>query len=295
VTSPATELDMAAAYDHCRTVTKREARNFYYAFVTLPVIRRRSIYAVYAFSRMADDIADGSDLAEAKARRLGELRSELRAALAGAPLGPVMMALADTAQAYDIHQRLFEEIIAGVEMDLTVRRYETFDDLKQYCEKVASAVGLISIQIFGYDDPAAKEYASDLGLAMQLTNILRDLKEDMAQDRVYLPQEDLRVFGYSEADLHAGKIDEHFAALMAFQAERTRAYFDSGAKLFPLLAPRSRGCAVGLHSLYSLLLARMERRGYDVFSERMSLPAWRKLLLTSWLLASSVIPWLRKS
>jgi phytoene synthase len=286
---------MATAYDYCRTVTKREARNFYYAFVTLPTLRRRSIYAVYAFSRMADDIADGSDPAEAKARHLGELRSELRAALAGAPLGPVMTALADTAEAYDVPQRLFEEIIDGVEMDLTVRRYETFDDLKRYCEKVASAVGLISIQIFGYDDPAAKEYASDLGLAMQLTNILRDLKEDMAQDRVYLPQEDLRAFDYSEHDLHAGKIDEHFAALMAFQAERARAYFDSGAKLFPLLAPRSRGCAVGLHGLYSLLLARMERRGFDVFSERVSLPAWRKLLLTSRLWAASVIPWPHKS
>ena len=290
MTGTPTAVELDAAYDECQAITKREARNFYYAFVTLPRPRRRAIYAAYAFSRQADDIADGDDLVEAKAAQLRELRSKLHAALSGDPDGPIMIALAHATATYDIPESLFGDVIDGVEMDLVTRRYDDFDELQVYCRRVASAVGLISIQIFGYRDPRAKEYAIDLGLAMQLTNIIRDVQEDAERDRVYLPQDELARFGYSEEQLRAGIINDDFLGLMRFQAERARHYFDSGARLLPLLQPRSRGCAAGLHHLYSRLLDRIERRGFDVFSSRVSLPAWEKLRLTCMLWAGSLIP-----
>ncbi len=159
-----------------------------------------------------------------------------------------MTALADAAETYDIPELLFEQIIDGVEMDLTKSRYAAFDELREYCYRVASAVGLVSIQIFGYDDPSApnaKRYAVDLGLAMQLTNIIRDIKEDVERDRVYIPQDEMARFNVTETQLRAGIIDDNFVALMGSQAERARSYFESGARLFPLLNPRSRSCAVG--------------------------------------------------
>jgi phytoene synthase len=287
MTRNADPVSLHAAYDECQAITRREARNFYYAFVTLPKARRRSIYAAYAFSRLADDIADGDGPVATKAASLGDLREALHAALAGAPEGAIMTALADSAATYDIPKSLFNDIIDGVEMDLTKSRYASFDELREYCYRVASAVGLVSIQIFGYDAPQAKVHAVDLGLAMQLTNIMRDVGEDAANDRIYIPQDELARFGCTEEQLQAGLVDANFAALMQFQASRARAYFVSSKALFPLLEPRSRGCAAGLHQLYSKLLNRIEHRGYDVFSERVSLPAWEKLRLTFTLWATN--------
>ncbi len=201
-----------------------------------------------------------------------------------------MTALAHAAHEYDIPEALFLDVIEGVEMDLEPRRYESFDDLKVYCKKVASTVGLISVRIFGYHDPKATDYAMDLGLAMQLTNILRDLREDIERGRVYLPQDELRRFSYTEEDLREGVINDAFMELMRFQVQRARAYFDSGAKLFPMLDRRSRGCALGLHHLYSRLLDRIEARGFDVYSGRVTLPTWQKLRMTFTLWATSLIP-----
>ena len=283
-------FDLEAAYAECQTITRREARNFYYAFVTLPRARRRSIYAAYAFSRLADDIVDGEGNESERAEALTALRGSLRAAFAGAPSGAIMTALSDTASEYLIPESLFSDIIDGVAMDLTRSRYATFEELKVYCYRVASAVGLVSIHIFGFTDDRAKEHAVDLGLAMQLTNIMRDVAEDAGAGRIYLPQDELARFGVSEDQLRAGIMDDHFVALMRFQAERARGYFASGANLFPLLNPRSRGCATGLHHLYAKLLDRIERKGFDVFHGRISLPVWEKLRLTFPLWASSVIP-----
>lgn len=285
-----TPIDVEAAYEACQAITRREARNFYYAFLTLPKPRRRAIYAAYAFSRLADDIADEPGEPGEKAARLAELRQHLGRAYAGAPEGPILTALAHAASEYDIPEALFSEIIDGVEMDLTQRRYATFEDLRAYCYRVAGVVGLVSLQIFGYSDPKARDYAVDLGLAMQLTNIMRDLKEDAERDRIYLPQDELQRFGYPEGELLGGIINDRFEALMRFQAERAQAYFDSGARLLPLLQRRSRGCASGLHSLYSSLLRRMEARRFDVFSARVSVPIWEKLRLTLTLWLTSTLP-----
>ncbi|MEX2598569.1 MAG: phytoene/squalene synthase family protein, partial [Dehalococcoidia bacterium] len=248
---------LQAAYSYCATITRKEARNFYYAFITLPHARRRAVYAAYAFSRLADDIADGDGTAGQKAEALGELRTQLREAFAGDREGLVFTALADAATTYGIPESLFHDILDGVEMDLVTTRYETFEDLKEYCYRVASAVGLVSIHIFGYREPQqapAEQYAVDFGLAMQLTNILRDLREDMERNRIYLPQEDLRRFGYTEQQLRDGVINGEYQEMMRFQAERARIYFASGARLLPLLDSRSRPCAAGLHEMYSRLL-----------------------------------------
>jgi len=282
-------VDLDAAYAECQVITRREARNFYYAFLALPTTRRRSIYAAYAFSRLADDIADGDGDTSERADALTALRASLHAAFAGAPTGAIMTALAHTADSYVIPESLFNDIIDGVEMDLAHDRYATFEELKGYCYRVASAVGLVSIHIFGFTDDRAKAYAVDLGLAMQLTNIMRDVAEDAAMGRIYLPQDELRRFGVTEDQLRAGVMDDNFVALMRFQAGRARGYFESGANLFPLLIPRSRGCATGLHHLYAKLLDRIERKGFDVFQGRISLPVSEKMRLTFTLWATSFL------
>ncbi|MYK35819.1 MAG: phytoene/squalene synthase family protein [Chloroflexi bacterium] len=239
-----------AAYEECQAVTKREARNFYYAFLTLPHPRRRAIYAAYAFSRLADDIADGDGAPPQKRSELAALRERLRNAYAGRPEGAILTALVDAAATYDIPESLFQDIITGVEMDLEPRRFADFDELRHYCYHVASVVGLVSIRIFGYRDvPLAQETAVDFGLAMQLTNILRDLREDIERDRVYLPLNEMARFGYTEDDLRDSVVHERFRAMMRFQANRAQRYFDSASRLMPLLEPESRGCAEGQHNL----------------------------------------------
>ena len=200
------EVDQA--YNWCRDVTRREAKNFYYAFITLPRQQRKAIYAAYAFCRLCDDAVDEDGPLPRKLELLSQLREQLVAAFSGEPVGSVFSAVAHSAATYGISQELYQEIINGVEADLTTSRYQDFQELRTYCYRVASVVGLICIEIFGYRDPRARQYAIDLGLAMQLTNIIRDVEEDLGRDRIYLPQEDLDRFGYSEERLAAGEMDE---------------------------------------------------------------------------------------
>jgi len=284
--------DLKEAYDACQRITKAEAKNFYYAFRTLPFEKRRAIYAAYAYCRVCDDIADeDEEMSSAdKETRFAELRADLDSALNGGTSDPVLTALADASARFGFTRELLIEVIEGVEMDLVKTRFANFDELREYCYKVASAVGLISIEIFGYDDPAAPEYAVDLGLAMQLTNIMRDVKEDAERDRIYIPLDEMARFGYTEADLKAGVVNEQFRSLMAFQAQRARAYFDSGAKLIPLLSAESRACTGVLHALYSTILDRIEGSGFDVFQRRVGLSSSEKLLLMARLWALSLFP-----
>ena len=180
-------------------------------------------------------------------------------------------------------------------MDLDISRYETFDDLREYCYRVASVVGLVSIRIFGHDGrPEVERYAIDLGLAMQLTNILRDIKEDAERDRVYIPQDELRRFGCSEADLTNGVVSGPFRDLMRFQVGRARDRFESGRKLIPLLAPDARACTAVLMGVYGSVLNRIEAADYDVFSRRVSLSAGEKLMTMAKLWTMSRVPGLRR-
>ena len=281
--------DLDRAYDHCQRIAKTEAKNFYYAFRTLPSAKRRAIYAVYAFCRYCDDVADDDLPLEEKRTLLAETRDHLHNPRLAAD-DPVFMALEGAISDFGIPRSYLEDIIRGVEMDLDVSRFKTFDDLREYCRLVASAVGLICIEIFGYEDPAAIDYAVDFGLAMQLTNIMRDVKEDAERDRIYIPLEDITRFGYSECELMESRNNESFRSLMDFQAARARRYFDSGERLLPLLSRESRACAGVLHQLYSRILDRIESTGYDVFERRIGLSVSEKLLLVARLWAGSMTP-----
>ena len=278
-----TRLELA--YAECRTLTRREAKNFYYALITLPEDKRKAIYAAYAFCRHCDDSVDEANSPEDKLAALTELQVGLEQTGRGHAPSPMFLALADAADRYDIPLEYFREIISGVESDLVKTRYQNFDELREYCYRVASVVGLVCLQIFQYnprDGAAAKKHAIDLGLAMQLTNIMRDVREDWNMGRVYLPQDEMARFGYTEECLAAavassgagaGASKERpdsraFVELMRFQGERARGYFREGFRLLPHLSRRSRACPAVLGAIYSKLLDRIEESGFDVLGER---------------------------
>ncbi len=271
---------LEAAYDYCQALTKREAKNFYYGFMLLPHHQRRAIYAAYAFARRCDDIVDeGLPRAEATVR-LAAYREALGCCLEGRPEGPVFTALKDAVDTFAIPHRYLYALIDGVETDLTVRRYAGFQELERYCYLVASTVGLISIEIFGYQGgERARQHAADLGIALQLTNILRDIQEDAGRDRIYLPREELAAFGYSEEELLAGRVTPAFRRLLAFQVERARRYYGQGRRLLPYLPRRARACVGVMAGIYCHILDDIEREPEAVFQRRVSLSAGQKLAL----------------
>ncbi len=279
-----------AAYDYCQEVTRREAKNFYYGFMLLPNGQRRAIYSAYAFARECDDIADAGLPPSIAAGQLTKYRRDLEAALAGRPDGPVFEALHRTVEKYGVPHGYFFDLISGVEMDIAKSRYETFDELKTYCYHVASVVGLISIEIFGYDGgEEARGYAADLGIALQLTNILRDIAEDAERGRIYLPLDELEWFGYSEDDLLAGRATPEFRRLIAFQADRARHYYAQGRRLLRHLPARARACVGVMAGIYSSILDDIERDPGVVFRRRVSLSGRHKLALAGKELVRSVV------
>ena len=277
--------DLDRAYGHCQRVARARAKNFYYAFRMLPAPKRRAIYAAYAVCRLWDDIADGDMPTERKRALFAETRRELASAFADgagyAGDSPEFAALSHAARAYKMPPRCFEAILDGVESDLTTSRYADFDELREYCRKVASAVGLICISVFGYEDPSAERHAEDMGIALQLTNVLRDIKEDAERDRIYIPQDDLARFGYSESDLARGAVNDEFRALMAFQVARARSYYERSRPLFDLVSPETRACLRVLHAAYGAILDRIEQGGYDVYSRRVGLSGRQKFAIAA--------------
>ena len=282
--------DVELGYRESREITRREAKNFYYAFLTLPQERRRAIYVAYAFCRYCDDTVDNAESPDQKTNLLEELHANLNDAYTGRTSDPMFLALADVADRHDIPEEYFKQVIYGVESDLTKVRYQNFEELRSYCYQVASVVGLICLQIFGYKDDAAREYAVDLGLAMQLTNIARDVQEDLGLGRIYLPQDEIVRFGYSEEEMEAGVVNESFIELMRFQAQRARGYFDSGFKLLPYLSPRSRACPAVMGQLYSKVLQRIEAAEFDVFQQRITLSKGEKIRVTAQTWFTSMLP-----
>jgi phytoene synthase len=269
-----------AAYDYCRALTKREARNFYYGFMLLPGHQRRAIYAAYAFARQCDDIVDAGLPVKDAALRLATYRESLDQCLARRPEGPVFIALKHAVDAYGIPAEYLYDLISGVEMDLSVQRYETFEDIKRYCYLVASTVGLISIKIFGYrGGETARAHAAELGTALQLTNILRDVQEDAARGRIYLPAQDLSQFGYSERELMDGRATANFRGLIRYEVGRARRYYAEGRKLLPYLPRRARACVGVMAGIYSSILDDIERNPAVVLRRRVSLSTGHKLAL----------------
>jgi len=274
-------LALEEAYDACRDIAREEARNFYYGFILLPPERRAGIYAAYAFSRRADDSVDDEGSPAGKLAAVADRRDELDACYAGEPPAddPVLVALTDTVRRFDVPRGHLDALLDGVAMDLTVSRYPDFPALKEYCDRVAGAVGLVSLHIFGFSDPRAPDHAADLGVAMQLVNIMRDVAEDAERDRIYLPADEMAAHGVSEEDLMDGVATGAFRRLMGEQSERARDYFARGERLLPLLDRRARMCVSMLSGLYREILDTIEARDYDVFAGRVSLSTPRKLAL----------------
>ena len=277
----ALEPRVAEAYEHCREIARTEARNFYYGFVLLPPPRRAGIYAAYAFSRRADDSVDGDEPLELKLAALAERRAELEACYAEGPVGddPVLIALADAVRRFTIPRAHLDHLLEGIEWDLTVRRYPDFASLEAYCDRVAGAVGLVSLHVFGFGDEAAPGHARDLGVALQLVNIMRDVAEDAARGRIYLPADEMAAHGVTEEEVMSGHASSRFRALMRDQGERAHRFFGRGERLLPMLDRRARMCVAMLAGIYLEILERIEERDYDVFGPRVALSTPRKLAL----------------
>jgi 15-cis-phytoene synthase len=271
------ESELIASYKSAQAVA-RSRSNFYYSFVVLPSEKRRAFCAVYAFMRYCDDISDGDANPETKSAMLRDWRSQLDAVFAGTLQGnPILPAFRDTVTSFSIPAEYFHWVIDGAEMDLNVFQYETFDDLYKYCFNVASAVGLVCLQIFGFGEPRAKKYAEQCGIAFQLTNILRDLREDAERGRIYLPVEDLRKFDYSPEELRKGIVDERFRKLMRFETARARKYYAAARELIPLVEPASRSALWAMIQIYERILNRIVQKQFDVFRNRIHLTHSEKI------------------
>lgn len=282
--------DIQEAYEICREISRREAKNFYYSFVALPLPRRNAICAIYAFMRKADDLCDDESFTrEERRRQVSEWLTAWKHAREGAHTSdPVFIAVRDAAARYQIPYSLLDELVAGTTMDLESSdttapdTYSTFQDLYRYCYLVASVVGLVCIRIFGYSDPRAEKLAEETGVAFQLTNILRDVLEDAERNRVYLPLEDLNHHGVTIDQLlrHAaapptGQERELFREI----GNRAEAYYASAQQLLPLIDVESRPALRVLVSIYHQLLKRIEQANYDVFTSRASVPTAQKLAI----------------
>jgi phytoene synthase len=270
---------LADSYAYCERLAWREAGNFYHAFRLLPRPQRLAMCALYAFMRVADDLSDGPEPIPQKRTLLDDWRRQFDLTLAGTYTHCLHPALHHTVRTYRIPQQYLVDVLDGVGMDLEPVRYDTFADLYPYCYRVASAVGLACIHVWGFDRDEAKVHAEAAGIAFQLTNILRDLAEDAARGRVYLPREDLDRFGYSEEQLRRGERDEHFRRLMRFEVERARSYYEAARPLAALLKPAGRAVYLVMVRTYRGLLEAIEKRDYDVFSGRVRLSRWHKLWL----------------
>ncbi len=272
-------MDAATAYRVCEEITNAQAANFSYGIRLLPAAKRRALSAVYAMSRRIDDIGDGTLPDEEKLRRLDGVRADLRG-LASNTEDAVLVALADASARLPIPLDAFDDLIDGVAMDARRLSYQTFDDLVVYCRRVAGSIGRLSLGVFEPGDMArAVPLADDLGVALQLTNILRDVREDLLLGRVYLPHDDLRRFGV-ELRLDAPS-DDAFEALILFEADRAIAWFERGLPLLAMLDRRSAACAGAMAHIYRRLLDRIRRDPGEVIRRRVSLPLWEKALVAA--------------
>jgi phytoene synthase len=286
---------LSGSYDYCRELTRRTAHNFRYSFLTLPEEKRRAMEALYAFNRITDDLGDDTDVPlRLRRTRLAAWKEALRIALDpesanGQELTPdtsevgtfydhpSQLAIVDTVKRYRIPAEYLFAVISGVETDLHPVEMSAFGELEQYCYNVAGAVGLCCIHIWGFRNTDAIPMAVDCGLALQLTNILRDLAEDADLGRIYLPRDELQQFGYSADDLRNRVMNDAFQSLMRFQTERAKAYYTRAEQLFGHLEPPGRPILRTMLDIYGGLLREIERRKFDVFSQRVALPKWKKL------------------
>ncbi|MCA9017073.1 MAG: phytoene/squalene synthase family protein [Planctomycetaceae bacterium] len=275
---------LSDSYAYCQQLAKQTAGNFYYSFLALRREQFQAMCVLYAYMRTVDDLGDQPQrLPEERAASLRLWRSELEQAFeiqtAVDPFDPCFPALLDMIRRYEIPQQYFFDVISGVESDLRPVCFETFDSLADYCYHVAGVVGLCCIHIWGFHDERACDAAIECGLAFQMTNILRDLSEDIELGRVYLPQEDLDRFDYSRGDIQSKIYDPRFRSLMQFEVQRTRELYRNSERLCDYISPAGQGILKAMYRLYGGILNEIERLEYDVYSSRAGLPKWRKLLI----------------
>ncbi len=282
-------MDLERSYRLCKRIARHEAKNFYYAFVTLPRGKRRAIYAVYAFCREADDIADSSLGIEQKKQRLKGLRSRLYHAQAGDPKTKTDVALSHAITCFGIDVSDLAHVLDGVEMDLVISRYETIGDLELYCSRVASAVGQSVLPILAGGkrkvNSKMRNLGERLGLGMQIANIVRDLAEDISIDRIYIPQEDLRNFKVTEQMLRQGSMNDQLKSLLSFETKRALQYLREGQSVSESLPRNARACIKLLALIYTRIMEMAISRDYDVFEERLSLSTFQKIsfIVRTWL------------
>jgi phytoene synthase len=273
-------LSVTESYDYCRALARRTARNFYYSFLTLPRDRQRAMCVLYSFMRVTDDLGDSDEAEAVRAAELEKWReSLLRACEKGECEHPVLPALVDVIEQYRLPINYLLDVIAGVKMDVRPVLFTTFSELADYCYHVAGAVGLACIHLWGFHDDRAPAAAVDCGTAFQLTNILRDLREDAARGRFYLPEEDLVRFGLARDDFGHGCRDERFDRLMEFEIARAREYYTRAGALAGYLDPAGKPILETMLRIYGGLLDEIERRRYDVFTRRIELSCGRKLFI----------------
>ncbi len=269
------------AFDHCEQVTKNQARNFYYAFITLPMQKKRAIYTAYAFCRICDDAVDNNKSIIEKKRLLDSIEDNLKSGINSDVLtlksDPIILATCAIIKEFNISEQYFFDVIDGVRMDIEFKFFTTFEEVKEYCYKVASVIGLICISIFGYTNPKAIDYAIDFGLAMQLTNILRDIPDDLAENRCYLSLDEMDQFNYSINLLSGSLYNNDFIQLMKFEVNRAKKYFESGSMLLPLVDTDSRICLKILSRIYSKILKKIEKSNYHIFNTKYRLNTFEKL------------------
>jgi phytoene synthase len=269
-------MNAATAVRYCEDVTRTQARNFWYGIRLLPEQKRQALASIYAMARRIDDVGDGTDPVERKREQLDRIEASFTGA-SPADEDPVVAAVALAAIRFPIPLSAFGDLVAGVRMDLDDHRYATWDDLEIYCRRVAGSIGRLSLGVFGARDPDGDaRLADDLGIAMQLTNVLRDVREDRERGRVYLPDEDLARFGLERDDLAAPDPGPRAEALVRFEVARAREWFDRGLALLGHLDRRSAACAGAMAGIYRRLLRRIDAAPLTVLDRRLSLPAWEK-------------------
>ena len=263
--------------EYCQEKAAKSGSSFYYSFLSLADEKRDAIIAVYAFCREVDDIVDSRTEPHIKLAKLNWWQEEIRNLYSGSPQHPISQALKPVIHNFNLPEEYFLEILDGMHMDLEQQRYTTFKELNLYCYRVAGVVGLIAAEIFGYTDRNTLKYANDLGIAFQLTNIIRDVYDDILNDRIYLPQDELKKFGVSEVELRQQNHTEAFKKLMTFQVERAKAYYDKALAALPEADRYQQQAGIIMSEIYYTLLQEIANENCEVLTKRISLPAIRKL------------------
>jgi len=275
------EPRLAAAYDHCARIVRSSGSSFAAAFWMLPAERRRALHAVYAFCRLADDIADDPEVREDRSLLIARWRDELSAAYLGKSEHPVGIALGDAVHRFRLPQEIFFELLHGVESDLRGETIERFEDLRLYCYRVASTVGLLVVRLLGCRSPGAYAYAETLGIAVQLTNVLRDVGADASNGRIYLPREDLERFGVTRESVLAREPSEELRLVLAFEAERARIHFERATQLLPAEDRRRLRAAQAMGAIYRTLLSELHHRGFPCLAAPIRLSKPRRLAIAA--------------